>query len=157
MSKPIPVFAFALAAFAATCIKNSSKSSELESDRAGTLRLLIDVVRMMSRDGAKINVKLGAVKSLSPPQFCERAALPTVEYEEIWLEDVVETPFGFCGFIKSAPETALLRRGQQVAFVRDEILGWRLDLDMTKRRRASSQAAARLSEELARLTSLDVS
>jgi uncharacterized protein YegJ (DUF2314 family) len=134
MARPIPVFAFAFAAYAAASagerMMPDGEGQEGASAGGDAYNLFLASWRMSLRRGAKMRVKIGVTLG-------EGAARRARETEELWLDDIVETEHGFSGTAWGAPERlGQVKPGQKVDFAPDDILGWALDVDMMRPSRA---------------------
>jgi hypothetical protein len=130
MAKPIPVFAFAFAAFTAT-LSRRERASVQEADASDPIDLFLTIWRMPTCDRANITVKVGisGADGGAPPQLFDRGSARSRDVEEIWLHAITETPLGFSGVVRAAPARLKIRRGQRIAFALNHILGWTLGVD----------------------------
>jgi hypothetical protein len=143
MAKPIPVFAFAFAAFAATLSRRPRASSE-EADGADPIDLFMTIWRMPSCDRANITVKVGILGADGgdPPRLFDRGSPRPHKVEDLWLHAITETALGFSGIVRSAPQRLKIRRGQKIDFALKHILGWTLGVDASAPKSAESSPVA---------------
>jgi hypothetical protein len=134
MVKPIPVFAFVFAAYAAT---HESARRDLGDPRdnrdaaqgnppAANSKVLTGLSwRMLARQGADVWVKVGVVENgrRATRQLVAAPVEPGENVEEIWLGQIVETTHGFSGVVT---ESRLSRTeiGERMRFARIHVLGW---------------------------------
>ena len=133
MAKPIPVFTFVFAAYAATSAEGqrpdafAAAKSEPTADREEQ-ELFFTTWRRLSRRGANLRVRVGVVvgESGARPTLAERGP----DVEEIWLGEIAQTGRGFSGVPVATPER--LRRvgpGEPIGFELRHIRGWTLDVE----------------------------
>ena len=109
MAKPIPVFAFAFAAFAATSTKRtdevSAQSASFDSDA-----FFLTMWRASARANAQLRVRVGVLRETDADfRLCERGSRAAVEAEWLWLAQIRETASGFSGvaaFDPSGPKVS---------------------------------------------------
>ena len=145
MARPIPVFAFVFAAFAATSVGGQpidafapAQSEPPESRDARDL--FLTTWRTLSRHGANLRVRVGVVveEEIAAPRLAARGH----DVEELWLGEIAETRRGFIGVTVTASERLRhIRPGQQISFELGHILGWTLDVE------AAANAPARPKRE----------
>ena len=123
MSKPIPVFVFALAAYAATSGGGSSAARREPPDVQDAADLFAASYRLMSRRNAGgLIVKIALAGGAEAGEFC-------------WLGEIVETAQGFQGRVVIAPSRRRrARRGQRLDFGSDQVLGWSVSMKAPRRR-----------------------
>jgi hypothetical protein len=139
MGRPIPVFAFVFAAFAATSAEGqpadafAPAESELTASRDGQ-DLFLATWRSLSRHGAKLQVRVGVVigeggaKSTLATREPGAARDPAVE--EFWLGEITETGRAFRGVpVETSERPRLLWPRQPIGFELRHIRGWRLDIE----------------------------
>jgi uncharacterized protein YegJ (DUF2314 family) len=131
MVKPIPVFAFVFAAFAATSAGGAMDICAPAEDEPPEGRdardLFLTTWRTLSRHGASLRVRVGVVVEESAEL---RLATRGHDAEELWLDEITETGRGFTGIPVAASERlAHIRPGQTIGFELRHILGWTLDVE----------------------------
>ena len=133
MAKPIPVFTFAFAAYAATSAEGQPRKvfavakSEPRASREAQ-DLFLTAWDRLSRQGANVRVRVGVVigEGGARPMLAEFG--PRVE--EIWLGEIARTGRGFSGVPVATPER--LRRvapAEPIGFELRHIRGWTLDIE----------------------------
>jgi uncharacterized protein YegJ (DUF2314 family) len=135
MAKPIPVFAFVFAAFAATSVEGQSTEafaaaeSEALADRDAQ-DLFVATWRRLSRQGANFRVRVGVVAGVGGAQ--PTLSVRSHNVEEIWLGEIAQTERGFSGVPVATPERLRhARRGQPIGFEPRHIRGWTFDVEDT--------------------------
>jgi uncharacterized protein YegJ (DUF2314 family) len=128
VAKPIPVFAFAFAAFAATSERALNELPTRERDDHDTDDLFLTICRAPARARANFLVKLGLVvdENGRASGLCDRASAPAVIVEHLWLSQIEEGRSGFSGVVRTTPERRV-DAGQRVSFELRHVLGWRLE------------------------------
>ena len=153
MAKPIPVFAFAFAAFAATWSRTSNDFRLEDSESADANELFLKIWRAAARADGNFMVRIGVVDEGAPTsRLCDRDAADCANCGELWLGNIAETPSAFSGVVRIGPERAqLMRSGERVSFELRHILGWTLGVNATKRASAVSIATGLLAPPSAKL------
>ncbi len=132
MAKPIPVFTFAFAAYAATSAEGqprevfaATKSEPTASREAQDL--FMTTWGRLSRQGANVRVRVGVVvgEGGARPTLGERG--PGVE--EIWLGEIAWTGRGFSGVPVATPERLRVAPEEPISFELRHIRGWTLDIE----------------------------
>ncbi len=136
MAGPIPVFAFAFAAFAATSAKASNESSFLDPECANPDELFLEMWRATASADADFRVKIGVFDEDGPTsRLCDRARAHSTLIEELWLDRIAHNSRGFSGVIGTPRERPTsLRQGRRIGFEPRHILGWTLGVNADKPR-----------------------
>ncbi len=140
MAKPIPVFAFAYAAFAATSDRMASEHRADPSEEQDAEAIFLTICRAPFRKGATLSVKLGLLVDDSghAAGLLDRNSACTGEVEDLWLGQIVEGRGGFSGVARATPERRI--GGQRISFELRHVLSWRLEPQQTE---AASSAPTR--------------
>jgi uncharacterized protein YegJ (DUF2314 family) len=133
MSKPIPVFAFVFAAFAATSVEGRSletfAAADSEPRAARDMQdLFLTTWRRLSRQGANLRVRVGLVvgEGDAPPMLAARGH----DAQELWLGEIAQAGRGFKGVPVATPERLQhVRPGQAISFELRHIRGWTLEVE----------------------------
>jgi uncharacterized protein YegJ (DUF2314 family) len=131
MAKPIPVFAFVFAAFAATSVEgrpsDAFAAAESEPQASGEAQdLFLTTWRRLSRQGANLRVRVAVGEGAAPPTRAERGH----DIEDLWLCEISQTGRGFSGVPVSTPDTLRhVAAGQPIGFELSHIRGWTLDFE----------------------------
>ena len=151
MVKPIPVFAFVFAAFAATSAGGPidvCTAAEGEPPEGRDARdLFLATWRMLSRHNATLRVRVGVVvnEENTEPRLAERGH----DLEELWLGEIAETGRGFTGAPVAMSEG--LRRivpGRTIGFELRHIRGWTLHVDGSPNETGRADRGSRTNLEL---------
>ena len=137
MARPIPLFAFAFAAYAATSPAAEAEdrfasSEDASSGVADGRDLFLATWRMLEPRRANVRVKVCvlAKEGSRGPRLRARADGRAKEVEELWLDEIVETDSGFCGVARKTPERLRhIEPGRKICFELRHIQGWTLDVD----------------------------
>ena len=134
MARPIPVFAFAFAAFAATSIKAADDVSS-ETARFDRDDLFLKMWRASARADARVRVRVGVLGQAGAAfQLCDRGSKQEGEAEWLWLAQISETTRGFSGQVASEAERPKhSATGQRIRFEMRNILGWTLGINAEAR------------------------
>ena len=137
MPKPIPVFQFVFAAYAATCAGRASqpplwrRAPRLGSDAsvADSPRDAVPAYRNLpSIDPRELIVKISVVDEYfaSAAHALSLGAPVADNVEDLWLGEIEETPAGYSGVVLVDPARLLrVRTGDSVAFGPMHILDWK--------------------------------
>lgn len=130
MAKQIPVFAFAFAAFAATCAREPFEFRARAPDEQDADDLFLSLCRTPARASANFMVRLGLVvdEGGRAAGLCDRVTAATAEIEDLWLSQIVEGRHGLSGVVRTTHERRL-GAGLRVSFELRHVLGWRLEAD----------------------------
>ena len=132
MARPIPVFAFAFAAFAATSTKLTEKISSERAGREGD-DLFVLMWRQSARANAELRVKVGVSDEGGASfRLCDRTSAKSSEVQSMWLTQITETARGFSGTVAldfERPKRWL--QGQRIGFQVEQILGWTLGVNVS--------------------------
>jgi uncharacterized protein YegJ (DUF2314 family) len=132
MARPIPVFAFAFAAFAATSTKEKVNSESVGHDGD---EFFLKTWRASKRANAELRVKVGVLDEGAAFRLCDRISGQSPEAQWIWLAQIAETARGFSGAVAADSERPKRwLQGQRIGFEVRQILGWTLGVN------ASAQA-----------------
>jgi uncharacterized protein YegJ (DUF2314 family) len=137
MARPIPLFAFAFAAYAATspaaeAADRFASSEDASPGVADGRDLFLATWRMLEPRRANVRVKVCvlAKEGSGEPRLSARASGRAEEVEELWLDEIVETNSGFCGVARMTPERLRhIEPGRKISFELRHIQGWTLDVD----------------------------
>jgi uncharacterized protein YegJ (DUF2314 family) len=134
MARPIPVFAFAFAAFAATSIK-AADDVRAETARFDRDELFLKMWRASTRADAKVRVRVGVLGVAGAPfRLCDRGSTQEGEADWLWLAQISETTRGFSGLVASEAERPKhSATGQRIRFEMRNILGWTLGINAEAR------------------------
>ena len=134
MARPIPVFAFAFAAFAATSTKLTEKVSSECAGRDGD-ELFLLMWRQSARANAELRVKVGVSDEGGAPfRLCDRASAQSADVQWVWLAQIAETARGFSGAVSTDSERPKRwLQGQRIGFQVRQILGWTLGVNASAR------------------------
>jgi uncharacterized protein YegJ (DUF2314 family) len=129
MARPIPVFAFAIAAYAAT----SGRRPAARRPQAGPGEIFLLMWRGLARDMDALKVKVGVfVAGRGEVRLSEGASAD--EIEEIWLDEISETATGFRGVVKDRPQRlAQVAEGGTIRFEARHVLGCTLRIEKPAR------------------------
>lgn len=146
MVKPIPLFAFVFAAYAATSIApvpisaRGRKKIGVARDKVAKMSPASSVApiwRTLIERSADICVKVGVVGGAGAKRLeLAIAGGPQDGVEEIWLSKIAETARGFTGAV-SLSAGSRIKLGKKVAFESDHVLDWTLRLSARKPAAAS--------------------
>jgi len=127
MAKPIPVFAFAYAAYAATSERSAGEFRADPPEEQDADTIFLAVCRAPFRAGAVLTVKLGLLvdESGRAVGLLDRHGADAGEVEDLWLGQIVEGRGGFSGVVRATPERRV--GGQRISFELRHVLGWRLE------------------------------
>jgi hypothetical protein len=133
MARPIPVFAFAFAAFAATSTKLTEKVSSDFAGRDGN-DLFLMMWRQSARANAELRVKVGVSDEGAAFRLCDRASSQSAEVQWVWLAQITESVRGFSGAVSMDSERPKRwLQGQRIGFQVRQILGWTLGVNASAR------------------------
>jgi hypothetical protein len=127
-TKPIPVFSFVFAAYAAT-VGSSRSSSPLSSTQASQRGdRFLNAWRMRSTSGGVLLAKVGLLTGASGEDPRLAACNSSEAFEEFWLDNIAETHLGFIGAAVAASALPLgIKPGRRMRFHRINVLDWRLE------------------------------
>lgn len=143
MVKPIPLFAFVFAAYAATntgtvpISARQRKKIGVVENKFGNVQYpptsVVPIWRTLLERSADICVKVGVLGDISGKQLDLASAdrVPRDGVEEIWLSELSQTARGFAGVI-SHSASPKVKIGRKVCFKRDHVLDWTLRLSARK-------------------------
>ena len=159
MVRPIPVFAFAFAAFAAAWSKGSNEYRFEEVDGGNASELFLKVWRAAAPADGDFMVKVGVTDESGPTsRLCDRESADSSAYAELWLGQIAETPRSFCGVVSNASDRPRpMRRGERISFEPRHILGWTLSVNATRPATADLSYAAPLTPSAKLLADLEIS
>ncbi len=159
MARPTPVFAFAFAAFAATCSKGSIDSRLEDSESPDASDLFLKIWRAAAPADGDFRVKIGVVDEAGrKSRLCDREAADLTPHGELWLGNIAETPRNFCGIVANMPDLPrLVRRGERISFELRHILGWTLGVNATKIATSELNFASPLAPSSKLLADLEIS
>jgi hypothetical protein len=127
MAKPIPVFTFVFAAYAATCTNAAVASRRLATRSTQSADPFLEARRARSRRAGILSAKVGLLNGSTPGQM--RFALRSSDevFVELWLDAISETRLGFVGAAQDGPNLPpAIKPGQLLRFHRINVLDWRL-------------------------------
>jgi uncharacterized protein YegJ (DUF2314 family) len=143
MTKPIPVFTFVFAAYAATVAAHGSASRPALIKSLQKNDPFLDAWRAKSARGGVLWAKVGLLSGVREGALRLATINSTEVFEEFWLDDIAWTRLGFIGAAVDDPELPLLiKPGQRMRFHRINVLDWRLEDRRTAR---SAPKCARVS------------
>lgn len=152
MVKPIPVFAFALAAYAATnviqtpdCARRRGKIGVAEGktpEPSYPQASVVPIWRTLLGRDANICIKVGVVGDGrgKHPDLAVASGAPRGDVEEIWLCKITETERGFGGVVDKSAHVQI-KLGRKIRFECDHVLDWTLQLGARPSREADETLA----------------
>jgi len=143
MVKPIPVFAFVFAAYAATHAPRRDFRDQSNDRQPKAPPPASPAWRTLARQGADVWVKVGIADDGGRGAGRRVARLGECgdDVEEIWLGRIVETAHGFSGSVAQSA-VAHVRIGQRLRFARIHVLGWTMGLNAPEAARAGERERA---------------
>jgi len=147
MVKPIPVFAFVFAAYAATHApatrERDDRGDNPDSNPGKAAPAPGPAWRSLLRQGADVRVKVGVAENggQGAARPVARIGAPGDEIEEIWLGQIAETAYGFTGVVAESG-AARVTSGQRMRFARIHVLGWTMGVKSTEPARAAQRERA---------------
>jgi len=135
MTKPIPVFSFVFAAYAATVSVPGSASRPSSIKPLQKADPFLDASRAKSARRGVLLAKVGLLTGAAEGDLRFAARNSSEMFEEFWLDEIVETRLGFIGAAVDGPTLPLLiKPGQRMRFHRINVLDWRLEEGRTTKR-----------------------
>ena len=125
MAKPIPVFSFVFAAYAATS-GTEFASRPAPFPEAKPCDIFLTAWRKRAAHGEPLIAKVGLLKGATSDDLHFAARGSRDACDELWLDQIVETRLGFLGAI--VDRNGLPRRvkpGQRLRFHQIHVLDWR--------------------------------
>lgn len=132
MAKPIPVFAFAFAAYAATSARMPSEFRGSAGEDRDADELFLSICRAPGRASANFMVKLGLVvdENGRASCLCDRRSAGAGVVEDLWLSQIQDGCDGFSGVVRATPERRI-GAVQRISFELRHVLGWKLEAHAT--------------------------
>lgn len=143
MAKPIPVFAFVFAAYAATYsapvaspmsrIRKAGLNEDKTSGPGEEQASVVPVWRTLLHRGAEIWVKIGVVGHGRGRRLDLASAdvPPRGDFDEVWLFGITETARGFDGIVNQSAHRQI-KLGRKIHFERSNVQDWTLRLNAAK-------------------------
>ena len=118
MAKPIPVFSFVFAAYAATCARAAPYRPPAPKDILQPSDPFIKAWRLRSAAGDNLCVRVAL------PGPAGRG--PSAPEDGVWLDHIRETPAGFVGVAMAGTTgPGPIKSGQRLRFLQMNVLEWR--------------------------------